>query len=318
VVLLYTYIGGMWAVSITDFVQTIMIVAGLAILAWQVTGEAGGLTTVIDSKPKDFYRILPERGWIPGLEYLAAWITIGLGSIPQQDVFQRVMAAKSATTSVRAAYLGGAMYLVIGLLPLLIALGGDLLYPELKATGDTQMVLPRIVLEHATLPLQILFFGALLSAILSTTSGAMLAPATVIGENLIRPLLKDPNDQRLLLAMRLSLVGVALASGIMANLTTNIYELVGQSSALSLVALFVPLTAGLYWRRASRAGTLAAIILGTLVWLYFEWYPNEIPSLLLGGAASLLAMVVGSWLGPDDSYDRFIQWRTENDLLTMD
>lgn len=311
VVLLYTYIGGMWAVSVTDFVQTVMIVIGLAILAWQLTGEAGGLTVVLDSKPREFYHFLPERSWLPGLEYLAAWITIGLGSIPQQDVFQRVMAAKSADTSVRAAYLGGAMYLIIGLLPLLIALGGDLLYPELKLTGDTQLVLPRIVLEHAALPLQILFFGALLSAILSTTSGAMLAPATVIGENLIRPLLRESDDQRLLLVMRLSVVGVAIASGIMANLSTNIYELVGQSSALSLVALFVPLTAGLYWKRASRTGTLAAIIGGTLVWLYFEWYPSEIPSLLLGGFASGLAMLFGSWLRPDDSYATFVEWRDQ-------
>jgi SSS family transporter len=309
VVLLYTYIGGMWAVSITDFVQTVMIVIGLAILAWQLTGEAGGLATVLATRPREFYRFLPEPGWLPGLEYLAAWITIGLGSIPQQDVFQRVMAAKSATTAVRASYLGGAMYLVIGLLPLLIALGGDLLYPELKTTGDTQLVLPRIVLEHAALPLQILFFGALLSAILSTTSGAMLAPATVIGENLIRPLLHTFDDRVLLLVMRLSVVGVALASAVMANLSTNIYDLVAQSSALSLVALFVPLTAGLYWRRASRTGTLAAIVVGTLTWLYFEWAPSEVPSLLLGGLASLIAMLLGSWLRPDDSFATFVEWR---------
>ena len=310
VVLLYTYIGGMWAVSVTDFVQTILIVVGLGILAWQLVGEAGGLDTVLASRPAEFYRFTPEWGWIPGLEYLAAWITIGLGSIPQQDVFQRVMAAKSANISVRAAYLGGSMYLVFGLLPLLIALGGDLLYPDIKTTGDTQMVLPRIVLEHAALPLQILFFGALLSAILSTTSGAMLAPATVIGENLIRPLLRRQDDDRLLLRiMRLSVVGVALASAVMANLTTNIYELVGQSSALSLVALFVPLTAGLYWRRASRTGTLAAIVAGTLAWWYFEWYPSQIPSILIGGWASLLAMILGSWWRPDDSYVRFAAWR---------
>lgn len=316
VVLLYTYIGGMWAVSVTDFVQTILIILGLSILAWQLTGRAGGLSVVLDSRPREFYRFLPERGWIPGLEYLAAWITIGLGSIPQQDVFQRVMAANSARTSVRAAYLGGAMYLVLGLLPLLIALGGDLLYPDLKSSGDTQLVLPRIVLEHAALPLQILFFGALLSAILSTTSGAMLAPATVIGENLIRPLLPAVDDRQLLLIMRLSVVGVALASAIMANLSTNIYELVGQSSALSLVALFVPLTAGLYWKRASRMGTLAAIVGGTLAWVYFEWWPSEVPSILIGGAASLLAMILGSWWRPDDSYARFTAWREKATLAS--
>ncbi|MTB52118.1 sodium:solute symporter family protein [Lewinella sp. W8] len=313
VVLFYTYIGGMWAVSVTDFVQTIMIVAGLLILAWQLVGLAGGLEVVLDSQPDEFYRFLPDAGWQPGLEYLAAWITIGLGSIPQQDVFQRVMAAKSADTAVRSAYLGGFLYLFIGLLPLLIAIAGTVLYPSLAAAEDQQMFLPSLVLQHASLPLQILFFGALLSAILSTTSGAMLAPATVIGENLVRPLLtvgqlsREEQDRRLLRIMRYSLVGVALASAAMAASTQNIYELVGQSSALSLVALFVPLTAGLYWKRASRAGTYGAIVMGTLVWLYFECWPVETPSLLLGGAASLVAMIAGSILRPDNSHQEFIQ-----------
>jgi hypothetical protein len=56
-------------------------------------------------------------------------------------------------------------------------------------------------------------------------------------------------------------------------------------------------------------GALAAIVVGTLVWLYFEWVPSEIPSLLLGGLASLIAMLLGSWLRPDDSFATFVEWR---------
>jgi solute:Na+ symporter, SSS family len=298
VVVIYTYIGGMWAVSITDFVQTIMIVAGLGLLAYNLSSKLGGVGAVLAATPDGFFRFLPKGDFHSIVHYFAAWITIGLGSIPQQDVFQRVMAARTARTAVTASYLAGFMYLTIGFLPLFISLCGRMLYPDL-AEGDTQMVVPRIVLEHSTVFLQIMVFGALLSAILSTTSGAILAPATVIGENLIKPYFKNLTDQQLLFAMRLSVVGVAIVSAIMAAWRQSIYELVGESSALSLVSLFIPLTAGLYWKRASNVGAIASIIMGMGVWIICKMLDTEIPSLIYGGLASLGAMVAGSLLWPD-------------------
>lgn len=311
VVVIYTYIGGMWAVSITDFIQTIMIITGLVFLAVQLSQQAGGVVTVLNSTPEGFFRFLPNADFHSIIHYIAAWITIGLGSIPQQDIFQRVMAARSATTAVRASYLSGLMYLTIGFLPLFIGLCGRLLYPELQ-DGDTQLVLPTMVLRHSGLWLQILFFGALLSAILSTTSGAILAPATVIGENLIKPYFGEISDRRLLYIMRLSVVGVALCSALMAAWRQDIYELVAQSSALSLVSLFVPLVAALYWKGASNAGALAAIAVGMAAWLLCEAMGTEVPSLIYGGLASAAAMIVGSLVWPDDSHGRFLKYEAVN------
>jgi len=315
VVVIYTYIGGMWAVSITDSIQTVMILGGLLYLAAIMLGEVGGFGKMVESTPEGFFRFLPKADFHHIVEYIAAWITIGLGSIPQQDVFQRVMSARSAKTAVQASYLSGFMYLTIGLIPLIIGLCGRILYPDVQ-DGDTQMVIPMMVLEHGTMLLQILFFGALLSAILSTTSGAMLAPATVIGENLIRPWVKNIADKQLLMLMRLSVVFVALCSAAMAVYEGNIYDLVGQSSALSLVSLFVPLTAGLYWKRASDAGALSSITLGMAVWIYFEFVrPSDIPSLILGGLASLFAMIVVSWVFPDETYQRFLTSKTSKNRI---
>ncbi len=310
VVVIYTYIGGMWAVSVTDFVQTIMIVIGLLLVAFQVGSAAGGVGKVLEETPAGFFNFLPEASFEGVVHYIAAWITIGLGSIPQQDVFQRVMSARSAKTAVAASYLSGFMYLTIGFIPLFIGLCGHILYPDDLHGGDTQMVIPFMVLEHSNVFIQIMFFGALLSAILSTTSGAVLAPATVIGENLIRPYFKSISDRRLLHIMRLSVVGVALAAATMAAWNRNIYELVGQSSALSLVSLFIPLTAGLYWKRASNFGALASILSGMAVWLLCEFALNTaFPSLIWGGLASLAAMMAGSWLRPDRTYAKFREAR---------
>ncbi len=293
VVLIYTYSGGMWAVSITDFVQTIVIIVGLIVLAIQLIPQAGGLQKVIASRPEGFFRFFPEGNVHSIIHYFAAWITIGLGSIPQQDIFQRVQAAKNEQTAVNASVLSAIMYLTVGFLPLLIGLSGKILYPDPGQT-DAQMLIPEIILKNGSFALQIMLFGALLSAILSTTSGAILAPATVLAENIIKPRLKNTDGRDLLSIMRFSVVIVAVISAILAMMSSDIYELVGTSSALSLVSLFVPLTAGLYWKKANNMGALLAMSFGMAAWLYFEFFPTEIPSLIYGLLASILGIAIGS------------------------
>ena len=296
VIVIYTYVGGLWAVSITDFLQTVVILAGLIWLAVDLTKAAGGLAQVVDRTPPGFFRFWPEASLTGITHYVAAWITIGLGSIPQQDIFQRVMAAKSEKVAVRASYVGAFMYLSIGLIPLLIGLCALQVYPErVGGVADAQLTLPMVVMNHTGTGLQILFFGALLSAIMSTTSGAVLAPASILAENIIRPRLQDQSDRRLLQILRGSVVLVGVASALMAIWQSNIYDLVAQSSALSLVSLFVPLMAGLYWQRASERGALLSIVLGMGVWLIATYVVSDVPPLLYGLAASVIGMWMGSW-----------------------
>ncbi len=311
-VLAYTYVGGMWSVTITEFVQTIMIIIGLFVLAAELILQVGGFGIMVQSAPEGFFRFLPEGKTVPVLHWIAAWMTIGLGSIPQQDVFQRVMAARTERASINACYTSSLMYLSVAALPLVIAYCGRMLYPDLAKGDEAQMMIPHLVLQHTGLGTQIMFFGALLSAILSTCSGAMLAPATVIGENLIKPLYTHLSDVQLLRIMRLSVVGVAAVTGAMALMRNNIYELVGESSAFSLVSLFTPLIAGLYWKRSTAAGAVASMIAGVIVWAITAYYwgePHEeqvlgegsvweqmaqVPAMLYGFVASIIAMIVVS------------------------
>lgn len=291
----YTYMGGMWSVSITDFLQTIMIIVGLLIITFIVVQEAGGITAVVERAPEGTFRFFPDRDWNSWVHYMAAWFTIGLGSIPQQDVFQRLMSSKSEKVAQYSSYLGALMYLVIGSLPLLIVLCAQQLYPDLGANGH-EKILPDMVLQHGNLFIQILFFGALLSAIMSTTSGAILAPATVLGENLVKPFFHDISDKKFLLIIRLSVVAVSAISIAMAFASQDIYELVASSSVLSLVSLFVPLTAGLYWKRASQAGANLSIVLGTASYIYAEWMETTTPPLFVGLLWSIAGMLAGSFI----------------------
>lgn len=294
VVTIYTISGGLWAVAITDTIQTVMIVVGLVVIAVSLTNSTEGFTEVVNHVPDHFYRFLPEGNVNDIMVYLAAWITIGLGSIPQQDVFQRVMAGKNEKVAVQSSYLGGIMYLTIGLLPLYIGLCANYIDPEYAQALDRESILPQIVLSQTGLGIQVLFFGALISAILSTTSGAILAPATILSENLLKPLFKKGiTDKQDLLLVRLSIVLVAAVSIYFALKQGNIYDLVAASSALSLVSLFVPLVAGLYFKRKSELAAISSIATGLLVWLIADYIESSVPSLLLGLLASLIGWIAG-------------------------
>lgn len=293
VVIFYTIWGGMWSISITDFIQTVMIIAGLLIVAVALYLKVGGFKPLIDAAPKDFFRAYPQFTFKASVEYFAAWITIGLGSIPQQDVFQRVMSAKSADISVKSTLLSSFMYLTIALLPLFIGLCGHHLYPEL-GQEDPQMIIPNMILLHTGLPLQILFFGALVSAILSTTSSAVMAPAAVLGENVIKFFKPDLTDKQLLSIIRLSIIIITGICIFMASTRESIFELVAESSAFSLVCLFVPLACGLYWKGANQLGCILSMISGLIVWIISVRLGTEYPPMIYGLLASIIAMVAGA------------------------
>jgi solute:Na+ symporter, SSS family len=299
VVTIYTYIGGMWAITITDFIQTIIIIAGLVVLAIVMGQKAGGVSHVLSQVPEENFRFLPPPSFKEWTGWIAAWAVLGLGSLPSQDVFQRSMSSNSVKTAVRSCYIAAVMYLTIAMLPLFISVCTKYLYPD-QLQGDTQVTLPNMVLRHTSLPIQILFFGSLLSAIMSTTSSVILAPAAILSENLIKPLTKDRlTDKQLLFITRISVLVFAALATVMATMRSNIYELVGESSILSLVSLFAPLTFGLYWKKSSSTGALAAMVVGMLSWIIFEAFETSWPSLVPATLLSMAAMIGGSLLRPD-------------------
>jgi SSS family transporter len=294
VVTLYTYIGGMWAISITDFIQSIIIIVGLLVLAIILAEKVGGVFTVLSEVPKENFRFFPNPDGKEIVIYIAAWSVLGLGSIPSQDVFQRTMSSGSAKTAVWSCYIGAFLYLTIAMLPLFISLCTKHLYPD-QIGGDTQLTLPNMVLTHTTMPIQILFFGSLLSAIMSTTSSAILAPASIFSENFVKPLWGNRfSDKQFLVLTKASVLLFSAVGTTMACLRTNIYELVGESSILSLVSLFIPMTLGLYWDKANSVGALLSMVLGITSWIYFQNFPLGVPSLVPAVLISLVAMVVGS------------------------
>jgi SSS family transporter len=304
-VLAYTLFGGMWSVAITDFIQMIILVVGLATLAVFAGNQAGGADKVIAlAVSQDMFKFLPEPELKEILFFVAAAITIMFGSIPQQDVFQRVMSANSLHAATKGPIIGGICYILFAFVPMFLVVSALIIMPEKAAQliqEDPQKVLPTLVMEQMPFIMQVLFFGALLSAIKSCASATLLAPSVTFTENIWRQFFPHQGDKQALLAMRVTVLvfsGFVLAYAI-AMQGSSIYEMVSGAYQVTLVGAFVPLLFGLYWSKATTQGAIFAIVLGLLAWLLFLVTPagEEFPAQLAGVLASLVGMLAGS-LGP--------------------
>ncbi|MGE5319426.1 MAG: sodium:solute symporter family protein [Hyphomicrobiaceae bacterium] len=303
IVLLYTLYGGMWSVALTDFFQMTIIIVGLLYILYVASNLAGGLGHVVQhAARKGQFNFWPQANAKDVIAFIAAWITMMFGSIPQQDVFQRVMSAKSENVAVAGSVMGGSFYFFFAFVPLTIAYSATLIDPNLVSgllNKDPQMILPQLILNHMPVFAQIMFFGALLSAIMSTASGTLLAPSVTFSENILKPYLPHHNDKTLLLTMRVVVVCFA-AIVTLFSLYSNasIYQMVENAYKVTLVVAFVPLVSGLYWQRASKQGAYLSIALGLAVWLPMEvWLPEGtalLPPQFAGFLASATGMVIGS------------------------
>jgi len=304
-ILAYTLFGGMWSVAITDFIQMIILVGGLAILAVFASHMAGGADKVVNlALSRDMFRFLPEPNFKDIVFFIAAAITMMLGSIPQQDVFQRVMSADSTKSATRGPVIGGIFYILFAFVPMFLVTSALVIMPEQAEAllqDDPQKVLPTLVLEKMPFIMQVLFFGALLSAIKSCASATLLAPSVTFVENIWRQFRPHLGDQQELKTMRITvLVFSALVLVYAIKMQgTSIYEMVSGAYQVTLVGAFVPLVFGLYWKKASTQGAIFAIVLGLLTWGLFLATPagEEFPAQLAGVLASLTGMLAGS-LGP--------------------
>ena len=301
-ILAYTLFGGMWSVAVTDFVQMIVLVVGLAIIALFAAEQAGGADKVIAlAASRDLFRFLPEPSFRDIVFFLGAAVTVMLGSIPQQDVFQRVMSAKDVEAATRGPVIGGLCYLAFAFVPMFLVTSALLIMPEQAAAllkEDPQKVVPTLVMEHMPFVMQVLFFGALLSALKSVASATLLAPSVTFVESIWRPLKPRMGDRDQLLAMRVTVLCFAaiVCAWAIKSQGTPIYDLVSASYTLPLVGAFWPLVAGLYWKRATTQGAVFSIVLGLATWLLFLATPagKEFPAQLAGLVAGGAGMLIGS------------------------
>ncbi|MBU1225377.1 MAG: sodium:solute symporter family protein [Gammaproteobacteria bacterium] len=316
VVMLYTLFGGMWSVALTTLVQMTVIVVGLLWIAYLVGNmpEVGGIAPVVEhAAASGKFEFWPPLEWAAVVTFIAGLLTMGLGSIPQQDVFQRANAGRSERIAVWGTVIGGALYFLFAAVPIYLTYSATLVDPAMTATvlaEDAQLVLPTFVKIHLPFYAQIIFYGALLSVIMSTASGTLLAPSVTISENIIKEFMPHHRmSQKKLLWITRSVVvaftGLVVFYSLWSLQTeTSIHQMVENAYKVTLACAFVPLVAGLYWKRASNRGAGLSIVLGLAAWIAMEFIAPEavLPPQFVGLIASALGMMAGGQLAVEKTY----------------
>jgi SSS family solute:Na+ symporter len=287
---LYTLIGGLWSVTLTDAAQIALVMLGVMVMAFNIFSELGqgsvtaGVFELWAAMPEEKKVLLPRDS----AEELVGWLgvmTIGaLGNLPSQDLAQRIFASRNALTAKWACHLAGIAYLTIGAVPIVIGLAADVLIPG--APGQSTLT----TLTHYFLSpgMAVLFTLVVMSAVLATIDSSILSPASVLAQNLLWPTWQQWFDARgisLLTLNRICVVIIGLASLGTALLGESAYSLLESGYASGLVSLLVPLLIGLYSARGGERAALISMVLGTSVWLLHlatgaeqfmgSWWPAE-------------------------------------------
>ncbi|HCR18214.1 MAG TPA: sodium:solute symporter [Candidatus Latescibacteria bacterium] len=292
IVLIYTTVGGMWAVTLTDFIQVIVLTIGLLIITPMLISEMNGWAAIRAQIPDDRFYLYPRSAeFSTWFSYARDWLVIGLGNLAGQDLIQRSLSSKNESVAQNSAYFSGILYLTVGMLPVFLGISATLIFPNM---ADPDLVMMKLGMRYLTPIALALFLGALVSALMSSADSALLAPASVIGWDLVRYFKPDTDERSILQICRISVPILGVFSLYLALAHNTVYTLMVDSWSILLATLFVPLTAGIWWPKANLTGAVSAMISGLISWLIFMRIFPSLPADLLAVPVSLLFLTAAS------------------------
>ena len=289
ITMLYTLIGGMWSVTITDAVQMALVLPGIFLLGHAVLAGSGGGSLVDGFRqvsqsvdPEDL--ILIPHGT---LGEFAGWVSLlavsAIGNLPGQDLFQRVFASKSADVARNACLISGALYMVLGTLPALLGIAAKVILPA----ETVQSVLLVLATQFLSPAFTVILTVSLVSVIISTVDSAILAPAVTLARNGLRRYV--PAHVSSLRLSQSCVVLIAVSSTAVALLGENAYSLLEESYALGLVGMFVPFFAGVFLRTLNESSAVLAMATGMLIWTVQFFIDTALPVDLIAVLAGFAA-----------------------------
>ncbi|MEZ6056627.1 MAG: sodium:solute symporter family protein [Planctomycetaceae bacterium] len=269
-ILIYTLVGGMWSVTLTDTLQLVVLLFGLLVLGEAVFSTLGngsiadGANRLLNESDPDALTLLPLAGLPAGLIWLGTLGSGFFGNVPGQDLMQRVFASKDSKTAVWACLLAGVAYLAFGMIPLAMGLASKILVPE----ETDQKILTILASQFLSPTMTAVFVVSLISIVVSTATSAVLAPATILGHNLMLPLMGKTVNK---LALERFAVFLMVSGGVVLALSgEKILGLLELTLSTVFVALFVPLLMGLFGRPRGQLPAILAMIFGISLWLARE------------------------------------------------
>ncbi len=292
VVVIYTVAGGLWADAATDLLQGIVLIVGLVVVFIAVIVQAGGINALWGTVPAERWNPLGS-GHGFHVQTLESWLVPILGSVTAQELASRVMASRSVRVARNATYAAAALYLAIGMIPVLLGLAGPTLLPGLT---DSETFLPQ--LAHAKLGpiLAAVFSGALISAILSTVDSSLLAVGALGSHNLVMRAYPRASERQRVRAARIGVVLAGFGAYALAFSADGVYGLVEQASAFGGAGIFVLMVFGLFSRFGGRWAGGTALIVSIVVQLWGTYVSDHPYPFTLSLAVSAAAYVLVGWI----------------------
>lgn len=307
----YTALSGLWGVTLTDAIQLAIIFIGIPLAAFMAVSEAGGLEGMmaavesleIDGGSKAYFSPL---GAGLGLA-LAAVIPTMMYTLIGQDFYQRLFAARDEYIARRAAILAGVLLIIFAVFPVVTGMAARAIFGD---GIDPAEAIPMLLTETLPVSVAAIVIAAIISAIMSTADSLLIAGTAHVTNDLYLKLINPEAEHDTQLQLRLSrimTVVIGLLALGMALAFEAIIELLLLSYTLYAAGVFIPVVLGMYWRRGSTAGALAAIVGGSitglaggLCWLDALELPivGGFPTIVNGALVSLVLYVAFSLLLP--------------------
>ncbi len=293
--IVYTGLGGLLADVVTDVVQGAVLVAGLVVLLAFTVADVGGAGAFAERLARAPVSVLDAGG--PGwLETAETWALVVLGSLIAQEVISRTLAARCPRAARNGALLGGGLYLVVGSIPIVLALvaAGDVAAGATGATGATgDAFLPAFAQARLPTALFVLFAGALVSAILSTVDSALLAAAAIGARNLVpRRFVGEAGRLR---AARVGVVACGAAAWVLALSADSVFGLIEESSGFASAGVLVALVLALATPWGGAWAGCGALVAGAATWCAAAYGPRAVAlPFLTSLAAALVGFAVGA------------------------
>ncbi|OEJ26794.1 sodium:solute symporter [Streptomyces agglomeratus] len=296
IVVAYSTLGGMWSITLTDMVQFVVKTIGVLLLLLPIAVvKAGGFSEMKAQLPTEYFDPLGIGG-----ETIFTYVLIyTFGMLIGQDIWQRVFTARSDKVARYGGTAAGTYCLVYALAGAVIGTAAKVLYPDLAHADDA---FATIVRDELPMGVRGLVLAAALAAVMSTSSGALIACATVANNDIWSRLRgavsreKDGETHDEVRGNRLFILIMGIAVVCIAIALNNVVEALTVAYNLLVGGLLVPILGGLLWKRGTVHGALASVTVGGLAVVgLMAWYgilANE--PVYYGLLLSLAAYVVVS------------------------
>jgi SSS family solute:Na+ symporter len=263
IVVAYSTLGGMWSITLTDMVQFVVKTIGVLLLLLPIAVvKAGGFSEMKAKLPTEYFDPLGIGG-----ETIFTYVLIyTFGMLIGQDIWQRVFTAGSDKTAKWGGTVAGTYCLVYAVAGAVIGTAAKVLYPDLGSPDDA---FATIVKDELPVGVRGLVLAAALAAVMSTSSGALIACATVANNDIwsrLRGAVRRDEDEEhdevrgnrvFILVMGVAVILTAIA-------LNNVVEALTVAYNLLVGGLLVPILGGLLWKRGTAQGALASVIVGGL------------------------------------------------------